>query len=39
MNSGKKQKKKQNGKTRDSSRKLEMWRMGTTKDRNGKDLK
>ena len=27
------------GKTRDSSRKLEIWRMGTTKDRNGKDLK
>ena len=26
------------GKTRDSSRKLEIWRMGTT-DRNGKDLK
>ena len=27
------------GKTRDSSRKLEIWRMGTTKDRNDKDLK
>ena len=27
------------GKTRDSSRKLEIWRMGTTKDRNGEDLK
>ena len=27
------------GKTRDSSRKLEIWRMVMTKDRNGKDLK
>ena len=27
------------GKTRDSSRKLEIWRMGMTKDRNDKDLK